>query len=178
MAATISITESQALTVLRAFVLSLVDLDGDHVVRSLGNRVAMPTGEFIVLAPLGSTALSTTVQSYIDAPGAGVSQNKRSTQFAVQVDCYGAQALDRASVLSMLLRAPYACEFFAAAGFDMQPLYAGEAKQLPFVTGEAQYMERWSFDAALQMNPVVAVPQRFADQLHVDLIDVDAKFPP
>jgi hypothetical protein len=60
----------------------------------------------------------------------------------------------------------------------MQPLYASDARQLQFVTGEAQYMERWGFDAVLQMNPIVSVPQDFADSLTVGLIDVDVVYPP
>ncbi len=176
MAATISITETQVFTVLRAFVLSLVDLGPDNVIRGLQNRVAMPAGDFIELTPLLNSALSTNVQSY--APDAYASLNKRATKFTVQIDCYGDLAMDRANLLSMMLRSPYACEQFAASGLDMQPLYADDAHQLPFVSGESQYMERWHFDAAIQINPVVSVPQGFATSLDVGLIDVDVVYPP
>jgi hypothetical protein len=176
MAATISITETQAFTVLRAFVLSLADLSPNNVIRGLQNRVAMPVGDFIELTPLFAGPLSTNVQTY--APNASASNNERSTQFSVQIDCYGDLAMDRANTLSMMIRSPYACEQFAASGIDMQPLYANDAHQLPFTTGEAQYMERWGFDAHLQMNPVVSVPQDFATTLVVGLIDVDVVFPP
>lgn len=176
MTASVSITESQALAALRAFVLSVVDLAPSNVIRGLQNRVAMPTGDFIELTPILNSALSTDLQTY-DRPN-GQSDFERSTQMSVQVDCYGVQAMDRANALSILLRSDYACQSFSSSGIDMQPLYASDARQLQFVTGESQYMERWGFDAVLQMNPVVSVPQDFADQLTIGLINVDITFPP
>jgi hypothetical protein len=176
MPATVSITETQVLTVLRSFILSLVSLDGDHVIRGLQNRVAMPAGDFIEITASLSGPLSTNVQTY--APDNSASLNKRSTQLSVQIDCYGVSAMDNANMLSMMLRSDYACQKFAASGLDMQPLYANDAHQMPFVTGEEQYMERWVFDAVLQFNPVVTVPQDFADSLEVGLIDVDVVYPP
>jgi hypothetical protein len=176
MPATVSITETQVLTVLRSFILSLVSLDGDHVIRGLQNRVAMPAGDFIEITASLSSPLSTNVQTY--APDNSGSLNKRSTQLSVQIDCYGVSAMDNANMLSMMLRSDYACQKFAESGLDMQPLYANDAHQMPFVTGEEQYMERWVFDAVLQFNPVVTVPQDFADSLEVGLIDVDVVYPP
>jgi hypothetical protein len=176
MPATVSITETAALTVLRSFIMSLVDLDGDHVIRGLRNRAAMPSGDFVVITPLINVPLSTNVETY--TPDGSTASNKRSTQFNVQIDCYGDLAMDRANTLSMMVRSDYACQQFAASGVDMQPLYATDAVQRPFVSGEAQYIERWGFDAVMQINPVVSVPQQFADSLEVGLIDVDVVFPP
>lgn len=176
MPASVSITETQALTVLRSFVLSLVDLDGDHVIRGLQNRSAMPSGDFIVMTPLLNAPLATNVETY--TPPSSIANNERSTQLRVQIDCYGALAMDRANLLSMMVRSEYACQQFAASGLDMQPLYATDAAQRPFVSGEAQYIERWGFDAVMQINPVVSVPQQFADSLQAGLIDVDVEFPP
>jgi hypothetical protein len=176
MPATVSITETQALTVLRTFILTLVDLDGDHVIRGLKNRAAMPSGDFIAITPLINAPLSTNVETY--TPAGSIASNERSTQFNVQIDCYGDLAMDRANMLSMMVRSDYACQQFAASGVDMQPLYATDAVQRPFVSGEAQYIERWGFDAVMQINPVVSVPQQFADSLEVGLIDVDVVFPP
>jgi hypothetical protein len=176
MPATVSITETQVLVASRSFILSLVNLDGNHVIRGLQNRVAMPAGDFIEITASLSSPLSTNVQTY--APDNNASLNKRSTQLSVQIDCYGVSAMDNANMLSMMLRSDYACQSFAASGLDMQPLYANDAHQLAFVSGEEQWIERWTFDAVLQINPVVSVPQDFADSLEVGLIDVDVVYPP
>lgn len=171
MAITTSITEAQVFTALRAFLLTIVDCE---VVRLPANRVAMPVGDFIGLTPLLNTSLSTNVDSY-----AGTSKSiKRASQFTVQVDCYGSGAGDRATAITTLLRDGYGCEQFTASGFDIQPLYAGDARQFPLVDGEAQYEERWTFDAVLQFNPVLTITQQSALALAVNLKEVDRTYPP
>lgn len=167
--ATVSITESNVLTALRTFILSLVTCE---VVKGLGNRVAMPAGDFIAMTPVIAPPLATNVSTYSNVQGAGMQNIERSTQYMVQIDCYGTTAGDRATLISTLLRSEYACNSFAASGFDVQPLYAEDPKQMPIVDGEAQYEERWTFNAVLQYNPVISVPQDFADALNVGLINV------
>lgn len=166
-----SITETQIFAALRAFMLGVVDCE---VIRTPVNRAAMPKGDFIALSPTSNTALSTNVATTIDQQ----QTIKRPSQFVVQVDCYGAGAGDRATTLATLLRSQYACEQFAASGLEIQPLYAGDAQQMPLVSGEDQYEERWTFDAVLQFNPVLVVAQQSALSLTVTPKDVDRTFPP
>lgn len=166
---TVSITESNVLAALRTFILSLVTCE---VIKGLGNRVAMPPNDFIAMTPVMAPPLATNVSTYSDVPGAGTQSIKRSTQYMVQIDCYGATANDRATLISTLLRSEYACNSFAASGFDIQPLYAEDPKQMPIVDGEAQFEERWTFNAVIQFNPAVSVPQDFAAALSVGLINV------
>jgi hypothetical protein len=166
-----SITETQVFTALRAFLLTIVTCE---VVRAPVNRVAMPLGDFISLTPISNIALSTNVTTLT-----GVNNSiKRASQFTIQIDCYGSGAGDRATAIATLLRSQYGCDQLAASGFDVQPLYAGDAKQMPIIDGEAQYEERWSIDAVLQFNPVLTTPQDSATALKVGVFDADITFPP
>lgn len=175
MSVPISITEDDLVEDLGAFADTLVDCE---VVRGEVNRVPSPKGDFIVVTPMGIVGLSLPTTTYADpTPDTGTRTLTRPTQWAAQVDCYGERAQDRALVLSIALRSQYGCEFLAELG-RAQPLYTGEPRQMPFVTGEHQYMERWSFDAVLQFNPSITLPQQFAEHLHVDLVEVDEKYPP
>lgn len=176
MSAQISITEDALVDDLGAFADTLVDCE---VVRGQVNRVPSPkSSEYVIVTPMGVVGLSLPHTKYADpTPSTGTRSLTRPTQWAAQVDCYGEKAQDRALILSIALRSQYGCEFLGELG-RAQPLYTGEPKQLPFVTGENQYTERWSFDAILQFNPTVTLPQQFADSLHVNLIEVDTKFPP
>ena len=166
-----SITETQIFTALRAFMLLVADCE---VIRTPVNRAAMPKGDVIALSPTSNTPLSTNVAT-VDGQQQSI---KRASQFVVQVDCYGAGAGDRATTLSTLLRSQFACEQLAASGLEIQPLYAGDAHQMPLVNGEDQYEERWTFDAVLQFNPVLVVVQQSALSLTVIPKDVDRMFPP
>jgi len=44
--------------------------------------------------------------------------------------------------------------------------------------GEQQIELRWSIDLVMQCNPVLTNAQDFAAQLAINLIDVDAVYPP
>jgi hypothetical protein len=62
----LSLTESQELSVLRAFLLTAVPL-GVDVVRGQGNRVAEPTdADFVVFWPLRQSRLATNIAEYYD----------------------------------------------------------------------------------------------------------------
>lgn len=173
--ATISITEEQLFTALRGFITSLVDASVP-VVQGLQNRVSTPAGDFIVMTGIGAQQLATTTQEYDRIASTQI--NQQSKQWMAQIDCYGVSAGDNAAMLSEMVRTPYAAGSFATGGLGIQPLYASDPRQLPFVTGEDEYQERWTFEISLQYNPQVTVPQEFADALTVGLINVDAEFPP
>jgi hypothetical protein len=100
------------------------------------------------------------------------------TQVDIQIDIHGPASADNAQAIATLLRDSYATELFAASGFDVQPLYVNDPKQIPFVNGEQQVEERWTLDAVLQANPVVNVQQQFAGALSANLTNVDRAYPP
>ena len=164
-------TETTTFTALRAFVLGLVTCE---VIRLPANRVATPAGEFIALSPLSNIPLSTNVGTQ--------SGQTRSTgqprQVTIQVDCYGPTAGDNATKLSMFFRDQYACDALAAVDASIQPLYATDAHQMPLVSGEAQYVERWTFDAVMQANISHVLPQQAAEELSITTINVIGAYPP
>jgi hypothetical protein len=49
---------------------------------------------------------------------------------------------------------------------------------VPLVTGEEQYLERWTVRAVLQYNPVTTVLQDYAGSATVNVINVDERYPP
>ena len=164
-------TEAIVFTALRAFILGLVTCE---VIRVPANRVATPVGEFIALSPLANIPLATNV-GVQDGQQKTVTQSRQVT---VQVDCYGPSAGDNAAKISMLFRDFYGCEALAAVAPGVQPLYATDAHQAPLIDGEAQYVERWTFDCVMQVNPVQTVTQDAAVALQADIRSVDRTYPP
>ncbi|CAB3956113.1 hypothetical protein LMG7053_04915 [Achromobacter ruhlandii] len=171
----VSLTEDALVEALGAFVQVIVG-DQVEVVRGQQNRVPPPAGRYVYITPILAPALSLPRTTYADVPSAGTMTLTRPTQWNAQVDCYGDGAQDMALAICIALRSSYGCDALKASG--AQPLYTGEPRQLPFITGEDQYLERWSVDAVLQFNPSITVPQQFADELHVDLVEVDTTYPP
>lgn len=162
-----SISEADVLTALRSVVLTVV---GCEVIRGQINRTAMPTGDFVVLTPTGLMPLSTNVDSYT----ATEKSIERPAQMSVQIDCYGSLSQQRSAAIAAILRDDYAAEQFGAG---IQTLYAGDAQQMPIETAQDQYLERWTFEAQLQINPTLTFAQESANTLTVGLIDVDATYP-
>ncbi len=169
-----SITETQLFTALRVFVLEVTGLDEKLVLRGPLNRLAMPKADFIVLSPLGQKALATNTTVY-DATTKSV---RRSTEWSAQIDCYGKGGGDLAQVIGTMIRDSWACERFAALDPDVQPLYATDAKQIPLVTGEQQYEQRWAFEVRLSYKPIVVVLQDSADELIIEFVNVDVAHAP
>lgn len=167
-----SITYTDVMTAMRAFILGVVDCE---VVREQTNRVPMPLGDFIALNIVGSSPLETNTDTYD-----GTSKTiLRPTQITVQVDCYGSSAGERAQTLATLLRDDYAVQAFKASGHDIVPLYAENAQQMPLITGEEQYLQRWTFHVELQYNPTLTLSQEFETAVPVvTTIEVDTTYPP
>lgn len=173
MSTTISITESQLYTALRTFLIGVLPC---AVVQGQQNRVAMPVGDFVTMTSLGTAGLSTDKATY--QPQASTQTHQRSTRWDVQLDFYGANAADYANLVATLMKSDYACSQIEASGLSMDPLYAEEPRQIPFVNAENQYEKRWSVQCAFQFNPTVVVAQQFAASLQVIPESIDVVFPP
>lgn len=136
------------------------------------NRLAMPTGGFVILTPMNKKRLSTNVASYNAIDGSEAVSVAQ--QFNIQIDCYGVDSGDWASILQMGFRDEFAFNLMV----NSKPLYADDPIQLPLVNGEEQYEERWTLQLALEYTPAVTLPMQFATSVKVGLIDVDVAYPP
>lgn len=101
-----------------------------------------------------------------------------ATDFVYQLDVFGPLGGDNAQIIHTLMRDEAGVALFRDVSEGVTPLYAEDPRQLPFYTGETQWQDRWVVELHLQVDPVVRVPQQFADALEVELINVDATFPP
>lgn len=100
------------------------------------------------------------------------------TKITMQLDFHSANLADSSDMIasvSTLFRSELATtRLFQSATSGVWPLYADEAKQIPFINAEQQYETRWVLDACFQINQSVVWPQQFADALTVRLFEADA----
>ena len=166
---TLSLTESQTLTALRSFLLSILP-SGIEVVKGQDVRVSEPEGEnFVEMTPVMRERQATNVTTYTDGfpSNPSVRGDLQSTRVTVQLDVHGPASADNTQLITTLFRSDYGVSQFATSGFDVQPLYNSEPRQIPFLNGEQQIEYRWSVDAVMQCNPIVTNTQQFASQLSV-----------
>lgn len=159
-------TQDPMFIALRAFILTLVT--GVEVVQGLGNGVPMPEGAFIALTATGQRRLATNEDTYNLINARDV---KQSTEYSIQIDCYGPNSSDYATAICMMLRDPYGCDMLLPYG--CQPLYSSDPTQSALINGEENYEQRWMLTAVLQFNPVITVPHEYADALKVAFVCAD-----
>lgn len=109
---------------------------------------------------------------------AGGKDMTQEAEFVFQLDSHGPNSADNATIISTALRDDYAVEVFASLNPNISPLYADDPKQMPFINDQQQYEDRWIVEAHLQVNTTFRVPQEFADTAEVDVINVEATYPP
>jgi hypothetical protein len=172
MSVSVSVSEVDVVRAMGDFLMKVLPA-GVQVFAAQDNAVPMARGPFVTMTQAGMRRLGTTVAAYDGA--ADEKTASASTEFAIQLDFYGVGSGDMAATVQTLFMDAYAFDTFPPT---VKPLYVDDPVQLPLITGEQQFEQRWKLRAVVQYAPVVAVPQQFADQLHVDLIDVDATFPP
>lgn len=177
MTVTLSLTQAQEFTALRAFLIGVLPT-GTEVLRTQANRVAEPTGpDFVMMTPLHAQRISTNITTFAYLPN-NLRTDLGPTKLTVQLDIYGPSAPDNVQIIATLWRSEYATAAFTDAGVDMQPIYADEAHQMAFINGEKQYEDRWSIDLVMQVNPVITTAQDYTTWLDLGLINVDATYPP
>lgn len=160
---TSSITVDQVIDALADFLAPFVP--GAQVVRAQVNRVPMPSNPCVVLTEMLQVDLSVPATEYQPptdpAPAIGTATVKGPSRIDVQIDFYGAQAGEFCKTVKTAFRSHWGFAHFPAG---IKPLYTSDGMQTPLLTGEQQYESRWTLTASLQYNPIVTVPQEFADE--------------
>lgn len=165
---TLSLTEDAIMTALRAFIIGVVP-DGVEVVQGQDNFVPMPAGaDFIMMTPARREQLSQTATDY--APNDETKEISRSTGLHFQLDTYGPNASDNVQLVTTLFRDDYGFQFFKTYG--LAPLYCDDGQQMPLVSGEQTWIQRWMMRGLLQTDLAVTVPAQFADTLITTLTEV------
>ena len=174
------LTESQILAAVRGFLLPLMP-GGSEVIRTQNNRAPPPKApNWIAMTPRSRVRLATNIDSWDTTahPAPTVQSYQQKVELKIQLDVYGGLSADIATAISTLWRDDYACQYFLAISEDLAPLYATDGQQMPLISGEEQYVSRWTMELSLQANLDVSTTQDFATNLAVTVIEVDAAYPP
>lgn len=144
--------------------------------RILSQTSGAPGGPGVYVVSVAQAVASGTIS-------AGAQSVTQAVRHAVQLDFHSKDltvGADMAVTVSTLLRDEFATDQFAnqSPSYDVTPLYADDARQVPFTNDQKQVEWRWVVEALLQANVVVSVPMQFADSVGVELISVDAEYAP
>ena len=157
-----SISVDQVIDALKVFLLPFIPDGANKIVRGQVNRVAQPADPCVVLTELLEVDLSVPRSDY--QPDDSTATLHGPTRIDVQLDFYGELSSDYCKAVKSAFRTMWGCTQFPS---NIQPLYTSDGVQSPMVSGEAQWQSRWTLTVSLQYNPVMTVPQDFADVLSV-----------
>lgn len=181
MAYTLSLTDTQVFTVVRAWIIAVLGtaVDPNNVVRVPTNRTAPPkTYPYITMTPVLKEQIAwpePVVSNPVIQPQSV--DFVMPTRYQIQLDAYGGTSGDIAQTLFSVFESPGAFDFYNAnAIVGVYPLWADNPHQTPFVDGEAETELRWTMDINLQINPVVTTDIQTASQVSVTIINVDAAY--
>lgn len=128
-----------------------------------------------------TVSASQTVGSRTLSAGSKVLEQGAMVTIRLEFHSDDLSASDMAQIVSTALRDPYGVQFFselAPPKNGVVPLYADDPRQSPFFNEGVQVEWRWTLEANFQVNQRVAVPQQYADAVDVDVVNVDATYPP
>ena len=173
-------TRKQLQTLIRGFLIQILP-SGVEIVVGQGNRVPQPVGDnSVVIQPPSLKRLTTTVETWstLSSPAPTVIAYEQDVAAKVQLHVFGANSADNVNMITTLLRSSYGVSYFAGTETGVSPLYCDDGQQIPFITGEDQFQDRYIVEATFQMSVTISAPQQFADEIALDLIEVDATYPP
>ena len=159
------------------------DFSGQIGVNSPIFGVGVTTGTYVTALGTGTGGVGTytvnvsqTVES--ETLAAGTQSITQPTEIVMQIDVHGPNGGDNSQIITTAFRDAYGVALFNASGFGVSPLYTSEPRQIPFLNDQQQYEFRYVIEAHMQSDRALIVPQQFADALSVNLVNVDAVYPP
>lgn len=169
MSATISITDDDVFKAMRAFLTSVLPADVE-VVQLQDDGVPMPQGPFVGMNNGSNKRLATNSRTY----GATSAAILTPSAYTMALDFYGPDAGSYAATVQALFRDYVGADLFPS---NIRPLYADDPIQIPLITGERTWEQRWRLEAVMQTNTVVTISQQTANAVRVGLIEVDGAYP-
>lgn len=144
-------------------------LGGGSAVRGDVNRVALPPAPCAVMTEINQADIDLPFQDY--QPDDDTATIHGGERIDIQIDFYGEAAGEYCKAVKSALRSLWGCDKFPS---NIKPLYSSDPHQAPLTTGEQQYERRWILTVSLQYNPMVIVPQQFAETaIPTGLVPVD-----
>lgn len=168
----ISNTEQDLYTAIRTWLLSLLPTTWE-VIQGQGNLVPLPLNPCVVMTSAGFTRLVTNIDA-LDTTGL-VNNIAPQFNYKIQLDFYGLGSSEYSAVVASMLRDQDTPAQFPSY---IQPLYGDDPMQIPLITGEDNYLERWKLSACFQFNPVMQNSTQSANVVvNTGAIPVDIFYP-
>lgn len=89
----------------------------------------------------------------------------------VQIDFYGDLSFDRANDIINISRTEFLCDFLRPYG--IQPIACDEAQNLTGVSGEDEYVERWTVRMEVDYDDAVSDSQDWFNTAELNIFETE-----
>ena len=155
---------------IRDMLIHYTDCPKENILAGYNNKVQLPSdNNYIIFTVLGQTRIGTPIVEF----GSGVSKNTSYQDFRVdvQIDFYGQFAFDRANDIINISRTLFLCDLMAPYG--IQPIECDEAQNLTGVSGEKEYVERWTVTMSVDYRDAVSDNQDGFNTAQLNILETE-----
>lgn len=158
---------------IREMLKKFTDCSADHILCGYNNKVSLPKdNDFIIFTILTPVRYGTPRVDYSHNQSLkGSFTSTQTFRVTVQIDFYGQFAFDRANDIINISRTEVLCKMLNQYG--IQPIATDNAKNLTGVSGEKEYVERWSVDLELDYCDAVSGSQDWFNTAELNIFETE-----
>ena len=153
---------------IREMLKRFTNCNPEHIVCGDNNRVPLPKdNNYIIFTVMNPFRYGTPIERT-------TSTNWTSYQtyrINVQIDFYGDFAFDRANDIINISRTEYLCSFLKPYG--IQPIACDDAKHLTGISGEREWVERWTVDFEIDYRDAVSDSQDWFNTAELERFETE-----
>lgn len=140
----------------------------DHILAGYNNHVVLPKDNDYIIFTILNPIRYGTPRVITDNNGNTSYQTYRMT---VQIDFYGDLSFDRANDIINVSRTEFLCQFLKPYG--LQPIACDEAQNLTGVSGENEYVERWTVRMEIDYCDAVSDSQDWFNTAELNIFETE-----
>ena len=154
---------------IREMLLHYTDCPANNILAGYNNHVKLPDDNnyiiFTLLTPMryGTPLVKTTING---------NTSYQTYRMPVQIDFYGDLSFDRVSDIINISRTEFLCKFLEKYG--IQPIACDEAQNLTGVSGEQEYVERWTVRLEIDYEDAVTDNQDWFNTAELNIFETES----
>lgn len=159
---------------IREMLKEYTDCPANNILCGYNNRVPLPAdNNYIIFTVLNPFRYGTPNVEYGHNPSnlKGNFTSKQTYRLTIQIDFYGQFAFDRANDIINISRTEVLCDFLKQ--YDIQPIATDDAKNLTGISGEKEYVERWSVDLEIDYCDAVSGNQDWFNTAELNIFETE-----
>lgn len=153
---------------IRDMLLKYTDCPANNILAGYNNHVKLPSdNNYIIFSLLNPFRYGTPRVEFKN----GKNTSYQTYRMTVQLDFYGDLSFDRVSDIINISRTEFLCQFLKPYG--IQPIACDEAQNLTGISGEQEYVERWTVRLEIDYDDAVSDSQDWFNTAELNIFETE-----